>query len=203
MIGGLSGDVLGAWFSAQNAARNAASNTRAPVQQTLGSTRDKSVLPPWDPRGEITALDTIRRSVLANGRFFEAGSSRFSGLNVSSDEKKLFEIYSGLRALQSLAAAASERGASQTDLNFWNRRFQEGIEQMSGYFSKLQLDEISVLQNRNLTRAESEVAVKRGISEYTTDIIHRGPADQEVAAFAGDTQFTVSVRQEDRRRERS
>lgn len=194
MIGGLSGDVLGAWFSAQNAARNAASNTRAPVQQTLGSTRDKSVLPPWDPRGEITALDTIRRSVLANGRFFEAGSSRFSGLNVSSDEKKLFEIYSGLRALQSLAAAASERGASQTDLNFWNRRFQEGIEQMSGYFSKLQLDEISVLQNRNLTRAESEVAVKRGISEYTTDIIHRGPADQEVAAFAGDTQFTVSVR---------
>ncbi len=194
MFVGITGDVLGAWFQSQNAVRTAAVNPKAMLEKTLGSTRDKSVLPPWDPRGEIRALEDIRRSVLASGKFFEAGSKAFSGLNVSSDEKKLYEIYSGLRALQSLAAAGSERGASQTDLNFWNRRFQEGLEQMSAYFSKLQLDEISVLQNKNLSRAESEVVVSRGVSEYTTGIIHRGPADQEVAAFDGDTRFVINVR---------
>lgn len=194
MFVGITGDVLGAWFQSQNAVRTAAANPKAMPDKTLGSQRDKSVLPPWDPRGEVRALEDIRRSVLASGKFFEPGAKAFSGLNVSADEKKLYEMYSGLRALYSLASAASERGASQTDLNFWNRRFQEGIEQMSAYFSKLQLDEISVLQNKKLSRAESEVAVSRGISEYTTGIIHRGPADQEVAAFAGDTRFSVDVR---------
>lgn len=194
MITGLSGDVLGAWFSAQNAARNAAANTRAPAQQTLGSTRDKSVLPPWDPRGEVTALDAVRRSVLANGRFFDSDASAFSKLNVSQDEKKLYAMFTGLRALQSLAAAGTERGASATDLAFWNRRFQEGLGQMDEFFSGLRLDEISVLKNTALTKAESEVAVRRGISEYTTAIIHKGPADQEASAFQGDVQFTVSVR---------
>lgn len=194
MITGLSGDVLGAWFSAQNAARNAAANTRTPVQQTLGSTRDKDVLPPWDPRGEVTALDAVRRSVLANGRFFDSDASAFSQLNVSQDEKKLYAMFTGLRALQSLAAAATERNASTADMAFWNRRFQEGIGQMDDFFSQLKLDEISVLKNTQLTKAESEVAVSRGISEYTTGIIHKGPADQEAAAFAGDVQFSVSVR---------
>lgn len=194
MITGLSGDVLGAWFQSQNAVRSAAVNPKAMPEKTLGSQRDKSVLPPWDPRGEVRALGDIRRSVLASGKFFESGAKAFSGLNVSADEKKLFEMYTGLRALLSLSAAASERGVSQTDLNFWNRRFQEGLEQMSGYFSKLQLDEISVLQNKKLTRAESEVAVARGVSEYTTGIIHRGPADQEVAAFECDTRFGITVR---------
>ncbi len=194
MIAGLSGDVLGAWFSAQNAARNAAANTRAPLQQTLGSTRDKDVLPPWDPRGEVTALDAVRRSVLANGRFFDSTASAFSGLNVSQDEKKLYAMFTGLRALQSLAAAASERNANPVDLAFWNRRFQEGLGQMDDFFSKLKLDEISVLKNTQLTRAESEVAVSRGISEYTTGIVHRGPADQAVTAFQGDVEFTVTVR---------
>lgn len=194
MIAGLSGDVLGAWFSAQNAARNAAANTRAPLQQTLGSTRDKDVLPPWDPRGEVTALDAVRRSVLANGRFFDSDASAFSKLNVSQDEKKLYAMFTGLRALQSLAAAGTDRKASATDMAFWNRRFQEGIGQMDDFFSGLKLDEISVLKNTQLTKAESEVAVSRGISEYTTGIIHKGPADQEATAFSGDVQFTVSVR---------
>jgi len=92
VITGLSGDVLGAWFSAQNGTRNAAANTRAPAQQTLGSTRDKDVLPPWDPRGEVTALDAVRRSVLGNGRFFDSDAKAFSNLNVSQDEKKLYAM---------------------------------------------------------------------------------------------------------------
>lgn len=194
MITGLSGDVLGAWFSAQNAARNAAAATRSPVQQTLGSSRDDSVLPPWDPRGGITALDSVRRSVLANGRFFDSGANAFSELDVSQDEKKLYAMFQGLRALQSLAAAGAERGASASDLAFWNRRFQEGVGQMDSFFAGLELDEISVLKNTELTKAETEVAIRRGVSEYTTGILHKGPADHEAAALTGDVNFTVSVR---------
>jgi len=194
VITGLSGDVLGAWFSAQNGTRNAAANTRAPAQQTLGSTRDKDVLPPWDPRGEVTALDAVRRSVLGNGRFFDSDAKAFSNLNVSQDEKKLYAMFTGLRALQSLAAPGTERGASATDLAFWNRRFQEGIGQMGEFFSNLDLDEVSVLPDKQLTKAESEVAVSRGFSEYTTGIIHKGPASEEAAAFTGDVQFDITVR---------
>jgi len=194
VITGLSGDVLGAWFTAQNATRNAAANTRAPVEQTQGSQRDKSVLPPWDPRGEVTALDAVRRSVLANGRFFDSEASAFSDLNVSEDEKKLYAMFTGVRALQSLAAPGTERNASATDMAFWNKRFQEGLGQMSEFFADLDLEEVSVLPDKQLTKAESEVAVSRGFSEYTTGIVHKGPADEEAAAFAGDVQFDISVR---------
>ena len=62
--------LLTAWYGAQASQSLALSSSRtASASQTssAGAQRNNDVLPPWDPRGEIVALDALRRDVLADG----------------------------------------------------------------------------------------------------------------------------------------
>ena len=145
-------------------------------------------------RGEITALETLRRSVLADGQFFDSSLSNFSDVNASDDEKQLFAMYQGIRRLQSLSSAASEKTASETDRNFWARRFEEGVAQLTSFFDELDLEGVTVLKGEELSKAESTLAISRGISEYTGGVIHSGAFDAEVDNFLGDAAFTITVR---------
>ncbi|MFW5661384.1 MAG: hypothetical protein ACOC05_08360, partial [Oceanicaulis sp.] len=167
------------------------------VYQQAGAqpdSRESGVLPPWDPRGEIVALDALRRSVLADGTFFDDTYGRFADLEVSEDEKKLFALHQGLRKLQSLAAAAGEKTASDTDRGFWQRRFGEGLDQLSAYFDGLDLDGVSVLKGEDLAKAESALAISRGKSEYLGGVVHTGAFDAPVDALSAAMDFTITVR---------
>ncbi len=193
---GLTGDLLGAWYTSQSAMRTAA--VGGPKLSGAGAgkapERDPNVLPPWDPRGEVAALETLKRSVLGGGKFFDKSFGEFSSMNVPDDEKTLFALHQGLRRLQSLAAAAGEKNVNAFDQMFWDKKFQEGLEEMSAFFGGMDLEKISVLPGEDLTRAQSDLSTPRGISEYTTGIVHRGAFDAEVAAFQGDVQFDITVR---------
>ena len=195
-MGAISGALIGAWYASQTASRLAAG---APAQLSGASASGRAgatseALPPWDPRGEIRALDDIRRSVLADGRFFDTGLAGFSDVEASQDEKTLFAMYQGLRRLQSLATAAAETSASDIDRQFWDRRFQEGVAQMDGFFDDMALDGVTVLRGEELSKAESALAIARGTSQYTTGVIHTGAFDAEVDAFLGAAEFTITVR---------
>jgi len=193
-----SAGLLGAWYGAQAAQSLAlSSNARTPSAQTAsaqGQSRSSDVLPPWDPRGEITALETLRRSVLASGQFFDSTLGNFSSLDVSQDEKQLFALHQGLRKLQSLSSAASEKSASDTDRAFWARRFDEGLTQLNSFFEDMELEGVTVLKGEELSKAESTLAISRGRSEYLGGIVHTGAFDAEVDNFQGAASFTITVR---------
>ncbi|KAA5803354.1 PQQ-like beta-propeller repeat protein [Alkalicaulis satelles] len=193
-------DLLGAWYGARSA-RQMAGFAGAPkgAGEAGAKTDPKTgakpkVLPPWDPRGSITALETLRRNVLGSGRFFDSALSNFARKDVSRDEKQLFALYEGLRGLQALADAAMQRNVNEFDRNFWQRRFDEGLSQLTGFFQDLDLEGVSVLRGKELSKAESELVVSRGLSQYQTKAFHSGPFDAEVAAFQGDVAFTITVR---------
>ncbi len=189
--------LLTAWYGAQASQSLALSAGRAvstSQANSAASQRDNSVLPPWDPRGEIVALDALRRDVLADGRFFDATLRNFSSLDVSEDEKTLFALHQGLRKLQSLAAAATENTASSSDLSFWSRRFNEGLGQLDSFFEDIELEGVTVLKGEDLSKAESELAISRGRSEYLGGVIHTGAFDAEVDALTGNAAFTITVR---------
>lgn len=193
-----SAGLLGAWYGAQAAQSLAlSSSARTPAAQpssAQGQSRSSDVLPPWDPRGEITALETLRRSVLASGQFFDSTLSNFSSLDVSQDEKQLFALHQGLRRLQSLSAAAADKSASDADRNFWARRFDEGLVQLNGFFDDMQLEGVTVLKGEELSKAESTLAISRGRSEYLGGVVHSGAFDAEVDNFQGAAAFTITVR---------
>ncbi|MCH8488912.1 MAG: SBBP repeat-containing protein [Oceanicaulis sp.] len=191
-------DLLGAWYGAQSARQlaglsSAASRSGAGAADP-GKDAKPKVLPPWDPRGSITALETLRRGVLASGRFFDASLSKATSPGVSRDEQQLFAMYQGLRGLQALADAAMQRDVNEFDRSFMQRRFNEGLEQLGGFFQDLDLQGVSVLRGKELSKAESELAISRGQSQYATAAIHTGPFDAEVAAFQGEAAFTITVR---------
>ena len=188
--------LLGAWYGAQAAQAQALNTSARPAaaSQSARPAGADAALPPWDPRGEIIALETLRRSVLADGEFFDSSLSNFSSLAASQDEKQLFALHQGLRKLQALSSAASEKSASETDRKFWARRFEEGVAQLNGFFEGLTLEGVSVLKGEELSKAESTLTISRGISEYVGAVIHTGAFDAEVDNFLGDAAFSVTVR---------
>jgi len=190
-------DLLSAYFGARSAQQSLLSGGQ---QRTGGQTgaeqprRNPDVLPPWDPRGEIIALDVLRREVMGSGRFFDGRLSDFSRLDVSEDEKQLFAMHQGVRKLQSLVSAASERNVSAADLRMLERRFNQGLEQLDGFFKDLSLEGVTVLKGEELTKAESDLRISRGESRYTGGVVHKGARADEVAAFQDGGVFTLTVR---------
>ena len=194
----LSASLLGAYFNAQTSLRLAGAAGPQPSGASTGTAQGGAakpeILPPWDPRGEVAALETLRRSVLASGEFFDPKFGEFADLDTGEDEKTLFAMYQGLKRLQSLASPAGEKTTSETDRSFWNRRFQEGVEQMNAYFEGMDLEGVSVLKGEELSKAESTLAISRGSSTYRTGILHSGAFDAEVANFTGNVAFDITVR---------
>ncbi|PWE17562.1 hypothetical protein DDZ18_07780 [Marinicauda salina] len=203
MVTGLSSSLLSAWFTARSGASagggggltaTAAAAETAGLSGAGAKTEASGVLPPWDPRGEIAELEGLRRSVLANGEFFDGRFGDFSDIEASDDEKSLFAMYRGVRRLQSIAAAAMDKGASDFDRAYYDRRFQEGVAQLGGFFDDLSLEGVSVVQGEQLTEFQSGLKVSRGGSSYTGGIVHSGAYDAEVDAFQGDVRFDITVR---------
>jgi hypothetical protein len=193
----ISSNLLSAWYGAQSAvalSRTTAFSSSASNAQSASQSRSSEVLPPWDARGEIEALDVLKRSALADGVFFDKKLGDFANLDVGEDEKQLFAMYQGLRRLQALGAEAAEKTTTDTRRDFLNRRFQEGLEQLNSFFGDLDLQGMSLLKGEELSKAESSLAISRGVSEYTTGIVHSGAFDAEVDGFLGDVSFTINVK---------
>ena len=112
----ISSNLLSAWYGAQNAtalSRTTAFSQSASNAQNPNRSSSSDVLPPWDARGEIEALDVLKRSALADGVFFDKKLGDFASLDVGEDEKQLFAMYQGLRRLQALGSEAAEKGQGE------------------------------------------------------------------------------------------
>lgn len=188
----ISTDLITAYYNAQISQRVQTTFTGA-TRTSSSSQPSYEALPPWDPRGEVAALENLRRSVLANGNFFDTSFGDFAELDATTDEKSLFSIYTGLRGLLSLSSASGEKTASDFDRSFWNNRFQDGMTQLAVFFDSLDLQGVSVMRGQELSKAESELKIALGTTEYTTGIVHSGDFDAEVANFTGDTQFNITI----------
>lgn len=189
--------TLTGWYQARTATRLA---SLAPQQSGVSAGANAAarqgddVLPPWDVRGEITGLDEVSRKVLGNGRFFDNALSAFSDTDASKDIKSLFAMHQGLRRMYALANEAADKTTIDSRRDFLGRRFAEGVTQLDSFFQSLDLQGVTVLKGEELSKAEAEVAISRGLSQYTTGIVHSGDFDAEVASLTGDVQFTISVR---------
>ncbi|WP_270374593.1 hypothetical protein [Marinicauda sp. Alg238-R41] len=194
----LSVGLLTSYYSAQASMRLAGSNPQ-PSGASTGTpqganARSNEIIPPWDPTGGVTALESLRRSVLADGNFFDPKFGEFADMETGEDEKTLFAMHQGLRRLQSLSSAALDKTTTDAERSFWNRRFQEGMEQLSGFFEDTDLTGVSVVKGEQLSKAESTLAISRGESSYKTGILHSGAFDAEVDAFTGAMAFDITVR---------
>ena len=200
---GLNVGLLTGWYQSRI---NASLVSSSPLAQASGSRANSGndVLPPWDVNGDVQSLEDMRRKVLASGLFFKDPTREFSDLDAPGDHKSLFSLYQGLKRMLSLAEEAKEKSTSDIQRDFLQRNFTSGVAQLDSYFDGMDLTELTLLKGEQLSKAESDVAISRGVSQFTSGIIHSGAFDAEVASLTGDVQrfankpktsvqFTVSV----------
>lgn len=190
---GLNAGVLTSWFNSRISASVASSSAQSNLPSASSRNNSAEVTPPWDVRGDVTSLEELRRKVLADGVFFRDPDREFSDLDAPKDHKALFSLHQGLKRLTSLAEEAADKTTNDTRRSFLEKRFASGLADLDTYFDSMNLTEVNLLKGEKLSKMESDVAVSRGLSQFTTGTIHSGAFDAEVASLTGDARFTVSV----------
>lgn len=190
---GLNAGVLTGWYNSRISASLASSTSLS----TASSARSQqpTAPAPWEIGSpNLMTLEEMSRKVLANGVFFNNPDREFSGLDAPDDHKQLFSLHQGLKRLAALAEEAKEKSTADSRRSFLDKSFQSGLAQLDGYFDDMDLEGLTLLKGEQLSKIESEVAITRGTSQYTTDTIHKGDFDAEVASLTGDVQFSISVK---------
>ena len=192
---GINQGLLTSWYSARINTASAATLSSAQTGATAGGQKGEEVSPPWDLESDqLQTLEEMRRRVLATGDFFLDPDREFSDVDAPDDHKTLFSLHQGMKRLVALADEARETSTSDVRRDLLNKAFLKGLAQLDDFFDGMDLEELTLLKGEKLSRFESEVAVSRGLSQFTTGVIHKGAFDAEVAGFTGDVQFTISVK---------
>lgn len=184
--------VLSGWYQSR-INTSLASSTALSSSARAASSSGNDIVAPWDVRGDVSSMEETRRRVLGSGVFFPQ-NSEFDDIDAPDDHKKLFDLYMGLKRLTSVAEEAKEKTTADTRRNFLDSRLQEGLTQFNSFYDDMDLEGLTLLKGEQLSKAQSEVAVSRGRSEYTTGVVHTGDFDAEVSSLTGSVQFNIAVK---------
>lgn len=189
---GLDMGVLTGWYQSKINTSLASSTALSSPARSAGAA-GSNVLTPWDVRGEVSSMEETRRQVLGSGVFFPK-NGEFDDIDAPDDHKKLFDLYMGLKRLTSVAEEAKEKTTADTRRSFLDARLQLGLTQFNDFYDKMDLEGLTLLKGEELSKAQSDVAVSRGKSEYLTGIVHTGDFDAEVSSLTGSVQFNIAVK---------
>lgn len=192
----ISQSALTGWYQAQAATAAArASGPQLSGVSTGAREPEDTVTPPWEAEAKPKPAADLARAALASGDFLDAKNLEgFSDAETSADNKQLFALHQGVKKLWAIASEAADKTTTDLRRGFLERRFQEGMTQLNDFMSAVSFDKAAVFLGEARERAESTLGIPRGKAEYTTPVLHDGPFDDPVAAFQGDTSFTITVR---------
>lgn len=151
---------------------------------------------PWSTSAQANAPkpDALLRAALAGRSFVNEGNAQLDVKGASSDYKKLFAVYQALETLTALANRASVKGLTSTDLALVQKRFSSGMAEVGAYLGKADFEALRLVQGTSSVTSKTSAAVQRDSSNSVTGPIHEGSLDAPVAAFQGDTQFSITIR---------
>jgi hypothetical protein len=164
----------------------------------LGSaiTRQRQPTAPWSTQGQATAPapDALVRGALGGRKFINEDTAQVDVRGASADYAKLFALYRGLETLNALANRASVKGLGSGDLGLIQKRFASGLAEIGTYVGKAELEGLRLVQGTSSALSKTTAAVPRDSANSITGPIHEGSLDTPVAAFAGDTRFSITIR---------
>jgi hypothetical protein len=163
---------------------------------TSAITRQRQPTAPWSTQAQANAPapDALVRGALGGRKFINEDAAPVDVRGASADYAKLFALYRGLETLNALTNRASVKGLGNTDLSLVQKRFASGLAEISAYVSKAELEGLRLVQGTSSSLSKTTAAVPRDSANSTTGPIHEGSLDTPVAAFAGDTRFSITIR---------
>lgn len=164
---------------------------------SLASTATKRTAPtaPWNGGGTSPAdVSAAVKSALQGRKLINENGSKLDLPGASADYRKLFALYSGLSTLMGVAEQSGAKLVSDSDRARLNRTFERGLEEINKYIGDVDLEQVRMIQGTASTSVKTKMGVPRNKTEYVTPPLVSGSSANEVSAFLGDVQFTMSVK---------
>ncbi|MAP95411.1 MAG: hypothetical protein CMK07_10710, partial [Ponticaulis sp.] len=185
--------ALSGYYNAKINYRLASAQGYASVSPTAGTQSGDAVAQsdlPW--RQEIDPSDALRKA-LGAASFISESTAR-EARSEDSDIPKIFAAYEALAQAKAIADAANSGDLPAGQEARAQKRMLAAIEEVQSFLGSFDLEKSILIAGERLSKAESDVAIKRSSYEYQTKVLHDGEFDAEVAAFTGDKVFTVTAK---------
>ena len=133
------------------------------------SSASSSQTPPWDePAPTTQALDA---QVLSTTNFIQPNTTPLVGSSGTSkslqeDNQNLFTLFQGVRQLTALANMASQKGLTPGQLQGYNTRFQEGLQQIEAFISGTTYNNLTLQAQAPTASVTSKVGVPLSSFQY-------------------------------------
>lgn len=163
----------------------------SPLRQPLPN----GVTPPWEraqPTGK--GADTAKlRAALDVKDFVNEDDPSVRSAGLSRDQKKLFALYRGLQALQTLAARAGDEKVQSGERTGLARRFAAGFEDVRTTIAKGGFEDLTLLLGDKSSDVKSDFAIPRQRFEYKGNMVSNGASDIALQGVSGSETITVTV----------
>lgn len=169
----------------------------APDTSTVATLRQaarKQPTPPWSTTLEAPKADALVRAALGGRKFINEDTARLDVKTASADYRKLFALYQGLDTLNALANRAATKGVGSLELAQLDKRFSAGLAEVGSWLSASEFDDIRMVRGTSKMTSKTTAAVPRDSARSITGPIHEGSVDTPVAAFQGDTRFSITIK---------
>lgn len=150
--------------------------------------------PPWSPSTEPARASDLVRAALGGRNLINEAGAEVDKAGASSDYKKLFALYRGLESLQAMTDRATARGVPASELTLLNRRFSEGMSELSNWLQGADLEGVRLAQGTVAATSKTTAAVSRDSAVSITAPIHEGSPSLPNPAFEGDVRFDITIR---------
>lgn len=161
---------------------------------TLRQAARKQPTPPWSTSVEPPKADALVRAALGGRKFINENAAQLDIKGASADYRKLFALYQGLDTLNALVNRSTTKGVGALELTQLDRRFSSGLAEIGSWLSASEFDAVRMVQGTSKTTSKTTAAVPRDSANSITGPIHEGSVDTPVAAFQGDTRFSITIK---------
>lgn len=161
---------------------------------TTALTKKAQPTAPWSTGGKASDPSALIRAALAGRDIINENGAQLDVKGASADYKKLFAMYQGLETLGALANRSSTSGLTANETAQLQKRFAEGLAELSAYATKADLDGVRVVQGTSTSISKTTAAVPRDSAVSITGPVHEGSLDTPVTAFQGDTKFNITIK---------
>jgi len=173
----------------------ASANTLPPaIGAALNRAARKQPTPPWSSTVEAPKQDVLVRAALGGRRFINEGAAQLDLASASPDYRKLFALYQGLDTLNALTNRSAAKGVSALELTQLGKRFGAGLAEVGSWLSAADFDAMRLVQGTSRSSSKTTAAVPRDSAVSITGPVHEGSVDTPVAAFLGDTRFSITIK---------
>ena len=167
------------------------------VSSSGTTSSSSSQTPPWDePAPSTQALDA---QVLSTTNFIQPNTTPLVGSSgatkaTQEDNQKLFTLFQGVRQLTTLASMASQKGLTAGQIQGYNTRFQEGLQQIESYISGTTFNNLTLQAQTPTASVTSKVGVPLEAFQYNGGtIVSDAQFSNALSGVSASDSFNIAV----------